>query len=59
MATGLSKQFALSEFPDLNFSDQTCWDTSRYKRHHVSRAHAESIEIEVGKRGFFSRLFGA
>jgi len=57
VATGLSKKFALGEFPDLEFSNKTTWDTERVKRHQASRAQAASIEKEVSKRGFFSRLF--
>lgn len=57
VATGLSKKFALGEFPDLEFSNKTTWDTEQVKRHQVSRAQAASIEKEVNKRGFFSRLF--
>jgi hypothetical protein len=57
IATGLSKKFALGEFPDIEFSNTTAWDTDQIKRHQVSRAQAESIQKEVSKRGFFSRLF--
>jgi len=53
----MNKEFTLSEFPDIDFSDLTRWDTQEFKRHNVSRAHADSIATEVKKRGFFSRMF--
>jgi len=59
LATGLSKDFALSEFPNLKFSKKTTWDTELFKRNRnsVSQSHARTIEKEVKKRGFFSRIF--
>jgi len=57
IATGLNKKFALSEFPDLEFSDQTTWDQEYYRRNKISLSHAQTIEKEAKKKSFFSRLF--
>ena len=57
MATGLNKKFTLSEFPDITFSNRTCWDDEQFKRVSVSSAHTQTIEAEAAKRNFFSRLF--
>ena len=59
MATGLSKKYTLEEFPDITFSNRTTWDNASFKREVISKAHAQTIETEVKRRSFFSRLFGS
>ena len=57
MATGLSKKFTLEEFPDIEFSNKTKWDNASFKRVVITKEHAKTIETEVKRRSFFSRLF--